>query len=416
MRFPQIITHLTDNDLYKYTMFQTIYNRLDAEGKPLKGYSTVIEFANRGDITEINEEAANEIREQLYALKNLRYTKEELAFLGSIEWIKPTTIEFLRNFRMDPDMITVDWNEETGLSIKAEGPWAYTIWWEIYALAITSEVRTRMLGDYDDILADYKKRTDAKLETIGIHGNLCIGNFSEFGTRRRLSFEAQEYVIQKLATMKYSCSHFVGTSNVYFAMKYGLKPVGTMAHEYIMGVGQGNQMHNPAYSNWYAMNIWYEEYGTMNGIMLPDTLGRKLFFLDFNKTFARVFDGLRHDSGNPFEFGEDVIAHYKKLGFSDAYIKTKTLLFSDGLNFKKADEIFRAFNSLINVAFGIGTFLTNDSYIGALNAVMKMTWCNGYPVAKMPDTEGKIMCPDKKHVEYVADCMDRRFKHVGAIA
>jgi len=188
----------------------------------------------------------------------------------------------------------------------------------------------------------------------------------------------------------------------------GTTPVGTMAHEWIMCVGQGDHKHNPAYSNWYALDAWVKEYGILNGIALTDAITTECFLKDFQLTFSTLFSGVRHDSGDPIEWGEKMIAHYESLGI-DA--KTKTLLFSDSLDFERADKIFRHFNGRAKVAFGIGTYIANDTKVEPLNIVMKTTACNGMDVAKISDIEGKSVCKNPDYVDYLERCIDWRMKH-----
>ena len=250
--------------------------------------------------------------------------------------------------------------------------------------------------DYQERLEAFTERLDAKFEDVQ-NGKYLLGSFSEFGLRRRLSAEAQEMAVEKLSHLNWD-SKFVGTSNVYLAKKFGLMPVGTMAHEWIMCVGQGDHKHNPAYSNYYALKAWVKEYGTLNGIALTDTITTDCFLKDFDLTFATLFSGVRHDSGDPFEWGEKMIAAYEKLGIDP---KTKTLLFSDSLNFEKADKIYRYFQGRARVAFGIGTYIANDTDVPPLNIVMKTTFCNGQDVAKISDVEGKGMCKNQEYVDYL---------------
>lgn len=202
----------------------------------------------------------------------------------------------------------------------------------------------------------------------------------------------------KLSGMKKTQSRFIGTSNVYLAKKYNLIPVGTMAHEWIMCVGQGNHRHNPAYSNYYALDAWVREYGVLNGTALTDTITTDCFIRDFRLTFATLFSGVRHDSGDPIEWGEKMLKNYADLGI-DA--KNKTLLFSDSLDFERADKICRHFEGRCKVAFGIGTYLSNDTSRKALNIVMKVTRCNGQDVAKISDAQGKGMCKNEEYVDYL---------------
>ena len=187
-----------------------------------------------------------------------------------------------------------------------------------------------------------------------------------------------------------------------------LIPVGTMAHEWIMCSGQGNHKHNPSYSNWYALDAWVKEYGVLNGIALTDTITTDCFLKDFQLTYATLFSGVRHDSGDPIAWGEKMIKHYESLGIDP---KTKTLLFSDSLDFDKADQLFHHFHNRVNVAFGIGTYISNDTDVPALNIVMKTTKCNGMDVAKLSDVEGKGMCKNPEYVDYLRRCIDWRMNY-----
>ena len=200
----------------------------------------------------------------------------------------------------------------------------------------------------------------------------------------------------------------VEASNVFLAKKYGITPVGTMAHEWIMCVGQGNHKHNPAYSNWYALDWWVKEYGILNGTALTDAITTDCFLRDFQLTYATLFSGVRHDSGNPFEWGEKMIRHYESLGIDP---KTKTLLFSDSLDFERADKIASYFAGKVKIAFGIGTYISNDTDVPALNIVMKTTKCNGMDVAKISDTPGKGMCKNPEYVEYLQRCISWRMEN-----
>ena len=169
--------------------------------------------------------------------------------------------------------------------------------------------------------------------------------------------------VRKLSENTYPNSNFVGTSNVYLAKKYHLLPVGTMAHEWIMCVGQGNHKHNPAYSNWYSMDAWVKEYGILNGTALTDAITTDCFLKDFQLTYATLFSGVRHDSGDPYEWGDKMIEHYQSLGIDPT---TKTLLFSDSLDFERASQLNQYFKGRAKVAFGIGTYLSNDTNVSPL--------------------------------------------------
>ena len=180
-----------------------------------------------------------------------------------------------------------------------------------------------------------------------------------------------------------------------------------MAHEWIMCTGQGNHKHNPAYSNWYALDAWVKEYGILNGIALTDTITTDCFLRDFQLTYATLFSGVRHDSGDPYEWGDKMIAHYNSLGINP---RTKTLLFSDSLDFERATALYDYFKDKAKVAFGIGTFISNDTDEEALNIVMKTTKCNGMDVAKISDTPGKEMCKNADYVDYLTRCIRWRLE------
>lgn len=299
---------------------------------------------------------------------------------------------------------------ECGMEIETKGTWLNTSMYEIPVLSIVNEVYFKMAHNYDDLILDFKVRLDEKYDKVKFN-TWYLGYFSEFGLRRRLSAQAQELAVEKFSHLNdtmHSISKFVGTSNVYLAKKFNLTPVGTMAHEWIMCVGQGCHKHNPAYSNWYALNAWVKEYGILNGTALTDTITTDCFLKDFQLTFATLFSGVRHDSGDPKKWGDKFIKHYENLGIDP---KTKTLLFSDSLNFEKADDIFRYFDNKAKVAFGIGTYLSNDTFVEPLNIVMKVTSCNGQDVAKISDTEGKGMCKNADYVKYLQRTIDWRMKH-----
>ena len=350
-----------------------------------------------------------EIKEQIKAYCNLRFTEDELQYLDNILWIKGSYIDFLRLWQPRFDDFTITTDAECGLAIETKGTWLNTSMYEIPVLAIVNEVYFRMAYDYSHLIKVFNEKLEEKVGWLEIHqSKYHLSSFSEFGLRRRLSAEAQEMAVKRLAIAKYSSSTFVGTSNVYLAMKNGLKPTGTQAHEYIMCVGQGNHKHNPAYSNWYAMESWVKEYGILNGTALTDTITTDCFLSDFNLTYATLFSGVRHDSGDPYVWGDKIIKHYEDLGIDP---QTKTLLFSDSLNFEKADKIFRYFQGRAKVAFGIGTYISNDTDVEPLNIVMKVTKCNGQDVAKLSDIEGKGMCKNPEYVEYLQRCINWRMSN-----
>jgi len=401
MKLNQIITSLLETDMYKLSMGQAIFHQFS-------DYKTTWTFKCRNKDVYFTPAIVEEIKEQIKAYCNLRFTEDELQYLDSIRWIKGSYVDFLRLWQPRFEDFTITTDAECGLSIEAKGTWLNTSMYEIPVLAIVNETYFWMMYDYDELFESFKERFEEKLKKIAIGGSYCLSSFSEFGLRRRLSAEAQEYAVKRLAETKYGCSTFVGTSNVYLAKKYGLTPVGTMAHEWIMCTGQGNHKHNPAYSNWYALDAWVKEYGVLNGTALTDTITTDCFLKDFQLTYATLFSGVRHDSGDPIEWGEKMIEHYESLGIDPM---TKTLLFSDSLDFKKADEIFHHFHNRARVAFGIGTHISNDTYVKPLNIVMKVTVCNGQDVAKISDTPGKGMCKNPEYVEYLQRCIDWRMNN-----
>lgn len=401
-----IINSLLEQDLYKFSMGQVIYHSFPT-------YETTWTFKCRNEKVYFTFEMVDEIKRQLQAYCALKFTEEELEYLSKIKWLRKSYIDYLRLWHPRYEDFYVEHKGEKGLVLEAKGTWLNTSMYEVPTLAIVNEVYFRMSYDYPHLLEDFKERADKKVNAL-TRGAYTIGSFSEFGLRRRLSSAAQDYIVKKLmevneskAPEKYR-SRYVGTSNVYLAKKYGLTPVGTMAHEYIMAVGQGDHRHNPAYSNYYALKEWVKEYGILNGTALTDTITTDLFLKDFDLTYATLFSGVRHDSGDPIEWGEKMIAHYEKLGIDP---KTKTLLFSDSLNFERASKIYEYFRGRCKVAFGIGTYLSNDTEEPALNIVMKVTECNGQDVAKISDTQGKGMCKNEEYIAYLQRCIDWRMNH-----
>lgn len=401
MRLPQIINSLLETDMYKFSMGQTIFHQFTS-------YKTTWTFKCRNKDVHFTDEMVEEIKEQVQAFCQLRFTEEELEYLDNITWIKGTYVDFLRLWQPRYEEFTITTDAPCGLAIDAAGTWLNTSMYEIPVLAIVNEVYFRMAYDYDVLLKQFKCRLDEKVRLLE-EDTYRLSDFSEFGLRRRLSAEAQEMAVKAIAEVELPAdSHFIGTSNVYLAKKFNLKPVGTMAHEWIMCTGQGNHKHNPAYSNWYALDAWVKEYGILNGIALTDTITTDCFLRDFQLTYATLFSGVRHDSGDPYEWGDKMIAHYNSLGINP---RTKTLLFSDSLDFERATALYDYFKDKAKVAFGIGTFISNDTDEEALNIVMKTTKCNGMDVAKISDVAGKGMCKNPDYVDYLNRCIDYRMKN-----
>ncbi len=398
----RIINSLLEIDAYKFSMGQAIYHLFS-------DYKTTWTFKCRNTDVRFTPAMVEEIRRQIKAYCDLRFAEDELDYLNDIRWIKGSYVDFLRIWKPRYEDFEITADGDCGLGIQTRGTWLNTSMYEIPTLAIVNEVYFRMRYDYDELLASYRQRLAEKTAKL-IDGRLNLGPFSEFGIRRRLSGEAQDLAIRTLseADGRYADSHFVGTRDVCLARKYGVTPIGTMAHEWIMCVGQGNHKHNPAYSNWYALNAWVKEYGVLNGTALTDTISTDCFLQDFQLTFATLFSGVRHDSGDPFAWGDKMIRHYEKLEIDP---RSKTLLFSDSLDFERADALRAYFKDRAKVAFGIGTYISNDTMAEPLNIVLKPTFCNGMDVAKISDAPGKGMCRNQDYVDYLQRCISWRMSH-----
>ena len=411
-----IIHHLSQTDAYKLSMAYVIYHLYR---KYKTGWS--FKFRNMKDhlavITPAKmQEWVEEIQKEINHLATLRWTEDEILFISKkMPWLTldgGLFLDWLRNFQVRAeDILVFIENGELRIETDEKASWLQSTFYEIYLLVIVNETGFRLFYNYDELLESHKRNTDKKFEKL-LSGEYVLGAVSEFGLRRELSEEAQEYVIKKFMAhrdeLNAKGTNYVGTSNVYMSMKYGTTPIGTMAHEFIMGVGQGDPSKNPAYSNRFAMESWTQIYGVLNGIFLTDTITDKMCRMDMDFKFASSFKGVRNDSGDPIEWGENWIKHYEKLGIDP---KTKTLLFSNSLDFKRADEIYHHFAGRVNVAFGIGTYLSNDTFVNPFNIVMKMTTCNGHPVAKISDDAGKGMCKSEEFVNFLMKAIDWKATH-----
>ena len=411
-----IIHHLSQTDAYKLSMAYVIYHLYR---KYKTGWS--FKFRNMKDHLAVMtpakmQEWVEEIQKEINHLATLRWTEDEILFISKkMPWLTldgGLFLDWLRNFQVKAeDILVFIENGELRIETDEKASWLQSTFYEIYLLVIVNETGFRLFYNYDELLESHKRNTDKKFEKL-LSGEYVLGAVSEFGLRRELSEEAQEYVIKKFMVhrdeLNAKGTNYVGTSNVYMSMKYGTTPIGTMAHEFIMGVGQGDPSKNPAYSNRFAMESWTQIYGVLNGIFLTDTITDKMCRMDMDFKFASSFKGVRNDSGDPIEWGENWIKHYEKLGIDP---KTKTLLFSNSLDFKRADEIYRHFAGRVNVAFGIGTYLSNDTFVNPFNIVMKMTTCNGHPVAKISDDAGKGMCKSEEFVNFLMKAIDWKAAH-----
>ena len=394
MKLEPIVVSLLDTDLYKFNMDQVIFHKhTDLCGQYY--------FKCRNANIVFTPEMAAEINAQVDHLCSLRFRKEELDYLRSIRFIKNDYVEFLRLWHPIRDYVTVTLSPEGELSVVVDGPLFSAMQFEIYLLEIINEVYFRMAYDYDALLESAEARLTQKIADF--NSGKYTFQFAEFGCRRRLSRAWEDVVVRRLAQETKNC---VGTSNVYLAMKYHLTPIGTYAHEFVQ-MYQGIDSIPLAYTNHYAMQDWYDEYQGDNGTALTDTITTDLFLMDFNRSMVNNYSGVRHDSGDPYAWGEKIIAHYQKYGVDP---KTKLLLFSDSLDFDRAQKLFDYFRGRTKVSFGIGTFCSNDTAAEALNIVIKLQYVNGRPVAKLSDAPGKAMCRDADYLEYLKRSVDFRLK------
>ncbi len=393
-----IIHSLLDTDLYKFTMMQVVLHHFP-------GAHVEYRFKCRNGNLDLTP-YVDEIREEIRSLCSLRFTAPELDYLRSFRFMKSDFVDLLGLFQLDDRFIDVspraDSPGEIDLSIK--GPWLHTILFEVPVLAIVSEVYYRNTVKSPDF-AQGRARLQAKIE---LANRVPEPDFriADYGTRRRFSRAWHEEVIRTLkAGLK---AKFVGTSNVDHAMREGLTPLGTMAHEYL----QACQAVGPRLidSQHFAFEVWAKEYRGDLGIALSDVAGMDAFLRDFDLYFCKLFDGVRHDSGDPFEWGEKLIAHYRRMRIDP---KTKTMVFSDQLNLPLAIRLFNHFKDRSTLAFGVGTNLTNDLGYEPLQIVIKMTRCNGQPVAKISDEPSKTMDYDPSYVAYLREVFQVPVKEGG---
>ena len=385
MRLEPCIISLLETDLYKFNMNQVIFHKhTDLCGQYF--------FKCRNEGVVFTKEMADEINDQVDHLCTLTFKKDELDYLRSIRFIKNDYVEFLRLWHPIRDYVSVSLTDDGELKVVVDGPLFSAMQFEIYLLEIINEVYFRMAYDYDILRASASERLGDKIKAMN-EGKYTF-SFAEFGCRRRLSREWEDEVVRRFARETNNC---VGTSNVYLAKKYNLTPIGTYAHEFVQ-MYQGIDSIPLAFTNHHAMEDWYDEYQGDNGTALTDTITTDLFLLDFNRSMVNNYNGVRHDSGDPFEWGEKIIRHYESYGVDP---KTKLLLFSDSLDFDRAQELYDYFCNKAKVSFGIGTFCSNDTCEDALNIVIKLQYVNGRPVAKLSDNPDKAMCSDAEYLDYL---------------
>ena len=383
-----IIESLLDTDLYKFTMMQCVLHQFP-------GAEVAYRFRCRNVGVELGP-YADEIRDEIHHLCSLRFKDEELEYLAGLRFIKSDFVDFLSLFHLKEKYITVKADSEApnGIDITIEGPWLHTILFEIPVLAIVNEVYFR----HQMPVADEKegmRRLLAKIDLIRNEPDNDNLKITDFGTRRRFSRAWQTTVTETLIR-ELGREKFAGTSNVDLARRYGLIPIGTMAHEYLQACqALGPRLRD---SQVYGFEMWAKEYRGDLGIALSDVYGMDPFLKDFDMFFCKLFDGARHDSGDPFLWGEKMIEHYRR---NKCDPRGKTLIFSDALTVPRIIELYRRFNHRIGVGFGIGTNLMNDLGPEPLNIVVKMIRANGQPVAKISDTPEKGMCEDLTYLAYL---------------
>jgi nicotinate phosphoribosyltransferase len=368
---------ILDTDLYKLTMQQAVC-QLYPSAKAR--YS----FINRGE-TPFPPGFAEELSGHVQAMRDMRLDREEKAWLASeCRYFNPVYLDYLEGYRFNPDEVVIE-QDGGELAISIEGYWYTTILWEVPLMALISELYFEMTGERKNAYAD-EKIHELNLDKARFFKENGI-RLVDFGTRRRFSYENHRRLIPDLMQ---AGEYLLGTSNVHLAHLYGLTPVGTQAHEWF-------QFHSAKYgfrmANRMALDRWLDVYRGDLGIALTDTFGSKNFFQAFGARLTRVFDGIRQDSGDPLEFLESALAHYRRLGMDTA---GKTFVFSDSLNLELSKSIHEACAGRVKDTYGIGTFLTNDVGVKPLNMVIKMVECQPFrdsdrwlPAVKLSDASGK---------------------------
>ncbi len=379
-----VIETLMDTDRYKMSMQKAFLHHHP-------GAYARYRFKCRTQGVDLGQ-YADEIREQVRALDALTYSREELEYIKGIPSLTGDYVDFLRIFRLDSRMVSIE-NRNGELSIEAEGPIVYVMPFELYILPIVEEVYFR--NEYPDLdYSEGRRRLEAKIDFIRSGEGLEGFRYADFGGRRRASRNWHDETVARQAEAL--PNRFIGTSNMWLAMKHGLAPIGTMAHEYL----QAFQALGPRLvdSQKAALETWVREFRGDLGIALTDVVGMDAFLRDMDLYFAKLFDGFRHDSGCPFLWTRKLTDRLKELRIDP---RTKTAVYSDGLTMEKAVTIYRTVKDSITAVFGIGTHLTNDCGPAPLNLVMKMVACNGQPVAKVSDSQGKGMCDNEDYLNYL---------------
>ncbi|MDP9899898.1 nicotinate phosphoribosyltransferase [Variovorax ginsengisoli] len=391
-----IIHSLLDTDLYKFTMMQVVLHHFP-------GARVEYRFKCRNPGVNLAQ-FADQIRDEVRQLCSLQFKEEELAYLKAMRFIKSDFVDFLGLFKLNEKYIDIVPLPSGELEIGIKGPWLHTILFEIPVLAIVNEVYFRNTQPEPDF-AEGRRRLDTKITQLQAEG-LSDLKIADYGTRRRFAKGWHEEVLRTLSSRLgvvttpvqtgTKLPQFAGTSNVLYAKNLGLIPLGTMAHEYLQACqALGPRLRD---SQIFGFESWAREYRGDLGIALSDVYGMSAFLRDFDMYFCKLFDGARHDSGDPFQWGERMLAHYIANRVDP---RTKTLIFSDGLTVPRTIELYQQFRGRCQLAFGIGTNLTNDLGYEPLQIVIKMVRCNDQPVAKLSDTPAKNMCDDEKYLAYL---------------
>ncbi len=387
-----LISSLLDTDLYKITMLQAYYHAPE-----FRSVHVEWKFACRNRNGFNLAALIPAILEQLEHICTLSFSDEELLYLARFSFFKPDFIEFLRIFRLDMRFVHLQADGDD-IDLRFRGPLIHVTLLEIYALAIISELHTRInCGGIDLNVA--RGRLQEKIEFLRNEGDLPGFRFTDFGTRRRASQGWQEELLTTL--VREIPQYLFGTSNLDLARRHKLMPIGTMAHEWFQTWQAVTRLSEAQKA---ALEGWVREYRGRLGIALTDCYSMDSFCRDFSDPyFGKLYDGLRHDSGSPFEWGEKAITLYEQMGIDPA---SKTLIFSDSLTFPRMIEIYRYFKGRTKISFGIGTNLTNDVGNRSLDMVIKLVSANGKPVAKISDEPGKSMCEDPSYLKYLASVYD----------
>ena len=394
--FEPIITSLLDNDLYKFTMLQAMLHQFPQTHGVYR-----FRCRNNEDTLYPLADIKDDLEQQLDSLCELRFLEDELEYLRGLRFMRSDFVDYLELFKLKRRFITVSTDEKGRLFIDIEGPMIQAMFFEVFVLSIVNELYFSALSNVS-VIEEGQRRLDGKVELLHQYAvkqekydnNTPPFIVADFGTRRRFSKVWQAHVVETLHNAEPKIVS--GTSNVYLAKKLGMTPIGTMAHEFMQAFQALDVRLRD--SQKAALEAWVHEYRGDLGIALTDVVGMDAFLRDFDLYFAKLFDGLRHDSGDPYVWGDKAIAHYKKLKIDP---RTKILTFSDGLDLNKAWNLHQYFKGQIRTSFGIGTNLTNDMGITPINIVLKLVECNGQPVAKLSDSPGKTMINNDTYLAYL---------------